>query len=674
MRKTLLLATTICACAGTPKTTTSDGLVSGVDLENFDPKVPATEDFYHHVNGKWLERTEIPADRSNYGSFTKLLDEAEANLKAIIEDAAAKDAAEGTEAQKVGDFFKSFMDSERLDKLGLEPLRGELTRIYGLSDKAQVAEAFGRLVRIGARSPVSSWIDQDAKKSTEYIVYLSQSGLGLPDRDYYFDDKDEFKKYRKAYRAYLEATLKLSGVEEPAASSEAPLLIETALAEHHWTRTQNRDRDKTYNKLSLDELATLSPNFDVKAFFVGAKVPTPSHVIIRQPTYFENLSKIIDETPLHEWKLYLAWSLIDAMAPILDKSFVDAEFAFRKKTLRGIEENRPRWKRAVSSIDGSIGHAVGKIYVEKHFKPEAKARMKTLVENLVKAFEEGIDGLEWMTPKTKEQARAKLARFTTKIGYPDEWLNYADLEIKADDLYGNVTRAHAFEHDRWVSKLGGPIDRGHWYMTPQTVNAYYNPPMNEIVFPAAILQPPFFDMSADDAVNYGAIGAVIGHELSHGFDDQGRKSDGDGNLRDWWTEEDATEFNARADLMVKQYDQFEPMKDQKVQGKLTLGENIGDLGGLTIAFKAYQRSLGGKAAPHLDGYSGAQRFFIGWAQIWRRKYRDAELQQRLVTDPHSPSQYRVIGVLSNMPEFYEAFDISEGDPMHRPDGERVKIW
>lgn len=671
---TLILVSACAAPAKRPADApNAAALKSGVSPENFDKSVRAQDDFYHHVSGAWLERTEIPADKSNYGSFTKLFDDAEAHLKAIIDEIAADPGEAGSERRKIADLFNSFVDTKQVDSAGAAPLAVVLKRIATLDSRRAVAVELGRLQRNGIRSPLYMYIDQDAKESTRYISYLHQSGLGLPDRDYYFDEGERFDGYRSAYRVYVGKLLTLAGLPSDEASVTSIVDLERDMATKHWTRVANRDRDKTYNKKTFAELAALAPAVDWAAYFEGAAMP-PAPVIVRQPDYLQALSDLMKTVDVARWRLYLSWCAADALAPYLDDRFVDAHFAFHKKTLSGIEAQRPRWKRAVELVDHGLGMALGKIYVERHFRPEAKARMKTLVANLTAAFDEGIDGLEWMTAVTKVQAKQKLSKFVTKIGYPDAWLDYGNLDIRAGDLVGNVTRSRHFEHDRWVAKLGGPIDRGEWFMTPQTVNAYYNPPMNEIVFPAAILQPPFFNLEADDAVNYGAIGAVIGHELSHGFDDQGRKSDGDGNLRDWWTKTDAEQFEARAKILSDQYDGYRPRPDAHVNGKLTLGENIGDLGGLTIAYAAYRRSLGGKEAPVIDGFTGDQRFFLGWAQIWRRKYREAELSRRLVTDPHSPSQYRVLGVLSNMPQFYKAWGVKEGDAMFRAEEIRVKIW
>lgn len=645
----------------------------GFSLATFDTTMRPQDDFYRYVNGTWLETTEIPADRSNYGSFAELADQAEANLHAIIEGAAqAEFKPEGSDVQKVGDFYLSFMDSTRLEGLGLEPLRTELARVEGIASPTDLIEYIAYNQRIGVSDPFSIFVNQDAKEATAYILYVNQSGLGLPDRDYYFDDR--FAEQRDAYVAYVERLFDLADVSSPQQASETVMDVETRIAEHHWTRVQNRDRNATYNRYSIAEANALTPNFDWARFLDAADIEAVDTLIVRQPSFFEGFNAMLTEVPVGDWKTYFQYKVLNSTAPYLSSDFVEAQFDFYGRTLSGVEEMRPRWKRGVQNTNGILGEMVGKLYVEKHFKPEAKERMDEMIENLRQAFRQSISELEWMTDATKAEAQDKLAKFVAKIAYPDEWKDYSALEIYDDDLLGNLRRSSEVEYFRMVNKLGNPVDRGEWFMTPQTVNAYYNPPMNEIVFPAAILQPPFFDVEADDAVNYGAIGAVIGHEFSHGFDDQGRKSDGDGNLRDWWTEEDAAEFKQRADKLVAQYDAFSPIEGMNVNGQLTLGENIGDLAGLTMAYRAYQLALGEREAPVIQGFTGDQRFFIGWAQVWRRKYRDNELRRRLVTAPHSPSEYRTNGIVANMPEFYAAFDVQPGDDLYRSDADRVKIW
>ncbi|WP_024330284.1 M13 family metallopeptidase [Simiduia agarivorans] len=669
-----LLAAAIAGCnADKPANDAAQpaALVSGIDKANADPSVRAQDDFYRHVNGHWLDTKEIPADKSNYGSFTKLADEAEVQLRAIIEDAAKAGAQAGTEKQKVGDFFNSYMNTDKLETLGTQPLQPLLAEVDAIASKDALMTWFGNASRSGVKTPVVSFINQDKRDATRYAVYTYQSGLGLPDRDYYFKDDEKSVSLRAAYKAHIAKMLTLAGIE---ADAEAIYAIEEALAEGHWARVDNRDPVKTYNKMPQAELNTLAAGVAWANWTKALGIDGEADIIVYQPSYLTAFAQVMADKPLADWKAYAKWQLAAGAAPLLNKALDDESFNFNKKTLRGIEAQQERWKRAVQFTDDVIGEAVGKIYVEKHFPPEAKARMETLVQNLLLAFGEGIDGLEWMTPETKVAAREKLAKFTYKIGYPDKWRDYSSLEIKADDLFGNAQRAAAFEYQRNLAKLGAPIDKTEWYMTPQTVNAYYNPVANEIVFPAAILQPPFFNMAADDAVNYGGIGAVIGHEIGHGFDDSGSQYDGDGNLRNWWTDSDRTEFEQRTTALVEQYNAFEPLPGEFVNGKFTLGENIGDLGGLTIAHKAYGLSLAGKPAPVLDGLTGDQRFFMGWAQVWARKYRTEELSQRLVTDPHSPSEYRCNGIVRNMPEFYQAFDVKAGDGLYLAPEQRVKIW
>jgi putative endopeptidase len=649
-------------------------LKSGIDKANFDTSVKPQDDFYRYVNGTWLKTFEIPADKSNYGAFTKLYDEAQVNLRKIIEESAAANAAEGTEEQKVGDFYASYMDSTLIEKLGLEPLKGEIQRIESVKSKNDLQKLMSHFQTIGISVPFFYFINQDQKQSDKYIGYLYQSGINLPDRDYYFKQDDKFKEIRHKYIKYIEDLLSLAGIENAVQKANTIMDLETQIAKAHWTNVENRDRDKTYNKYKTVDFEKETSNFKWQEYLSDAMIKENNEIVVYQPSYFKVLGKLFKSESLDTWKIYFTYYLLSDLAPRLNKDFVDLNFEFFSKTLNGIEKNRPRWKRAVSATEGSLGEVVGQVYVKKHFKPEAKARMVELVENLRKAYKARIEQLEWMSPETKKEALVKLSKFKAKIGYPDKWKDYSKLVVKKDDLIGNTFRSNRAEYDREIAKLGKPIDRDEWFMTPQTVNAYYNPPMNEVVFPAAILQPPFFNMEADDAVNYGAIGAVIGHEMTHGFDDQGRKSDGEGNLRDWWTEEDANRFMERAQVMIDQYDGYVPVDTLHVNGKLTLGENIADFGGMTISYNAYKMSLNGKESPKIDGFTGEQRFFIGNAQIWARLFRDEALRQRVLTDPHSPSEYRCNGIVSNMPEFYAAFDVKETDPMYRPEDIRVKIW
>lgn len=653
----------------------SKGPESGIDVAGFDKSVRPQDDLYQYINGTWLEKTEIPPDKSNYGAFTELYDRSQVDLRTIIEETAAlKNKKEGSDEQKVGDFYLSYMDSNLVEKLGFEPLKEEFERIDAIATHADLVKLIAHYKKISVQVPFAFWINQDLKKSDEYISYISQSGLGLPDRDYYFRDDQKFKDIRAKYVTYITELLSLAKIDDAAEKAEIIMKIETSLAEGHWTRVQNRDRDKTYNKYTINELDELTPAYSWSDYIKEAEIADIEAMIVRQPAYFKHMGEVFKKVSVKDWKSYFTFKLLSGSATLLSEDFVDLNFAFYGATLSGIEENRPRWKRAVSGINGILGEVVGKVYVKKYFEPKAKTRMVQLVENLRKSFAERIKEADWMSDGTKKKALEKLAKFNAKIGYPDKWKDYSKLVIKKYDLVGNYGRSNQVEYRREIGKLGKPIDRDEWFMTPQTVNAYYNPPMNEVVFPAAILQPPFFNMAADDAVNYGGIGAVIGHELTHGFDDQGRKSDGDGNLKDWWTKEDGQKFKERSDMMVKQYNEFKPIDTMRVNGKLTLGENIADLGGLTISYYAYKMSLNGKDAPVIDDMTGDQRFFAGWAQVWRRKYRDEELRRRLLTDPHSPSIYRVVGVVTNMPEFYAAYDVDENDKLFIPEDERVKIW
>jgi len=663
------LATVEPAQTETPNVTSS-----GIDTGNFDTTIDPGDDFYRYVNGTWLTETTLPSDKSNFGAFTALGDEAEENLRRIIEDAAATEAPKGSDMQKVGDFFTSFMDIDRIEALGAEPLQSTLSDIVSVQSKDEMLIKMAELNHLSVQMPVGIYISNDAMQSDQYISYLNQWGLGLPDRDWYLTEDDEsHRQAREAYGDYIGKVLELAGYERAEEAVRSVLGIEFLIAQAHWDRVKNRQRELTYNKMTLDDVSGLSPDMDWAGFLETLGVDETS-VVVRQPDYIEALNGIWNTTSLAQWKDYTAFKFVDSVAAYLSEDFVQAQFEFEGRTLGGLEEIRPRWKRGVDVVDSALGEVVGRLYVEQHFRDEAKTRMDVLVENLREAFREGINELEWMTDTTKAEAQEKLAKFTTKIGYPVDWKDYSALEVRADDIVGNVQRSRRVEHNREMDKLGAPIDRGEWFMTPYTVNAYYNPPMNEIVFPAAILQPPFFNVDADDAVNYGGIGAVIGHEFSHGFDDQGRKSDGDGNLRDWWTEADAAAFSERADRLVAQYNQFEVLPDKFLNGDFTLGENIGDLSGLAVAYKAYRMSLNGEEAPVIDGLTGDQRFLMGWAQVWRRLYRDENLEMRITSDPHSHSEARVNGVVRNFDTWYEAFNIQPDDALYLPPEERVKIW
>ena len=646
--------------------------------EFFDSSVRPQDDLFRAVNGKWLDSFVIPSDRSNYGSFTVLADGAESQIRKIIESAASETHASGTDRQKVGDFYKSFMNTEQVAIVGHQPLDAGLSNIRALKTHHDVFVAFGNFQQLGIGNPVGFYVSVDAKNSTRYLSGLAQSGTTLPDQDYYLNDDEKFAAMRAEYVAYMDRLFELIGREKSEGASQRILELETNLARVQWTRTELRDANKRYNLYAVSDLGSLGENLDWPAFFAAAGVQI-SEVNVNTPSFFEGLNAILVETPVEVWQDYLEFKLIDAAAPFLTKEFGDAHFKLHDEILAGVPEQRPRWKRGVAVVAGAgdfgaLGEMVGKLYVEKYFPPEKKAKIDKLVKNLLEAYRLSIGDLTWMTDATKKRALEKLSKITTKIGYTNQWRDYSRLEVKADDLFGNVQRSASVEYQRMIEQLGQPVNREEWGMTPQTVNAYYNPTKNEIVFPAAILQSPFFNDQADDAVNYGGIGAVIGHEISHAFDDQGSKYDGDGNLNDWWTDEDRFAFGELTKKLIVQFDGYEPLKDNFVNGQLTLGENIADLAGLSISYKAYQLSLGENEAPTIAGWTGSQRFFLGWSQVWRRKYRDAEMIRRLLTDPHSPSWYRANGPVANCDTFYEAFNVQPGDALYRPAEERIRIW
>ena len=649
---------------------------SGIDLSHGYPDVRPQDDLFRHVNGKWIDTHEIPADRASDGAFHHLREKSEKNIRTIIEEAAASKAAVGTEAQKVGDLYASFMDEAKIEALGVSPLSQDFKKIQGIKTQQDFARLLGELGRRGVSTPMSVFIEVDMKDSNSYIVYLEQSGLGLPDESYY--KEDQYAEIREKYVAHIERMFNFAKLPDGAGAAKRIFELESAIANFHYDVVKNREMDLTYHKMTRKQINTLLSNFDWDVWLAAGNVPASAleHVVVRQPEFNEGLNTLLTEEKISVWKEWMLWHTLSGMAAHLSSEIVNANFDFYGTTLNGTPQLRDRWKRGVSLIEGVLGEAAGKLYVERHFPAAAKKRMEELVANLIEAYRIDISELDWMGAETKKRALEKMSKFTPKIGYPDEWRDYSSLEITADDLIGNVYRATAFEVDRAITKLGKPVDRNEWHMTPQTVNAYYNPTMNEIVFPAAILQPPFFDIDADDAVNYGGIGAVIGHEIGHGFDDQGSKFDGDGNLTDWWTEADRAAFEVRTRKLIDQYNVLEPIAapGHHVNGALTIGENIGDLGGLTIAHKAYQISLSGKNAPALDGFDGYQRLFIGWAQVWRSKNRPEAAIQRIATDPHSPDEHRCNAVLRNLNEFYEAFDVTEKDALWLAESERVRIW
>lgn len=648
----------------------------GFDSAGMDMSVKPGDDFYHYANGGWLKNTPIPEDKSNYGMFTVLADQAERQIRAIIEELGASKAAPGTEAWKIGTLYADFMNEAAIEQAGLAPARPELDRIQAISTPAELAQAFARMATLSVKQPFGVYIGQDRKAPDVYVPYMGQSGLGLPDRDYYLADNPNFAEVRAKYKQHIANMFKLAGVAEAEAKAKADAIyaVEESIAKVHWSRSDSRDRDKTYNKRTLAQLQAEAPGFDWQAYLTALRLHTQPAFLIAQPSAFTGMAQVVASTPLDTWKDYLAFRYLSAYAGVLPKAFVEEEFDFSGRTLSGTPALKDRWKRGVELVEAAMGEAVGKIYVERHFPPEAKAEADRLVKNVILAYDQRIDSLDWMTPETKAKAKEKLAKFNPKIGYPSKWRDYTNYEVKAGDLLGNTQRAAEFEFWRNVYKLGQPVDREEWFMTPQTVNAYYYSTNNEIVFPAAILQPPFFDPHADDAINYGGIGAVIGHELGHGFDDQGSKVNGDGMEVNWWTEQDRSRFDALGLGLSAQYEQYCPFPNECVRGKLTLGENLGDLGGLSVAHAAYKLSLNGKDAPVIDGTTGDQRFYLGWAQVWRRAYREAELRRRLVTDPHAPSEYRTNGIVRNMDAWYKAFNVKPGDKLYLEPNERIRVW
>ena len=650
-------------------------LTSGVDLASFDPSVRPQDDFFRSVNGGWLKRTEFPADKAYVGSFDVIHEKIQGELRAIVEAAAT--APKDADARRIGVLYASFMDEAAVEKAGLAPLADELAAIDRLASPSQVAAGMGHLSTLAIGMPIDVEIGQDARKAERYVPQISQGGLGLPNRDYFLvADDAKFKVARQQYVVYMTRLLQLSRAPGDAtASAEGVLALETALAKAQWTQVENRDPVKTYNRVDLAGLAPLAPGFDWPAWLAATGIAGKSgDVIVAQPSYLAGMAAQLSATPLPVWRAYLRVRLLNGYAGFLGKEFVDARFAFVGATLSGTTENLPRWKRGIGLVEGSVGESLGKLYVDAYFPTDSKGRMEKLVANLLATYRESIDAIDWMSPATKKEAQAKLATFAPKIGYPKRWLDYSAIEMRPGDLVGNVTRARAFGFRRGLDKLGKPIDRDEWVLTPQTVNAYYNPLLNEVVCPASVLQPPFFDPTADDAINYGAIGAIIGHEISHGFDDEGSQFDGTGNLREWWTAEDRARFDAKTKMLVAQYSAFSPIAGYNVNGELTLGENIADNSGVEIAYKAYRRSLGGKPAPVIDGKTGDERFFDGFAQAFRGKVRDAALLAQIKSDPHSPDEFRVNGVLRNHEPFYRTFGLKPGDSLYLPPEKRVSIW
>ncbi len=649
---------------------------SGIDRSAFDTSVKPGDDFFQYVNGNWIKNNPIPAEYSRWGAFSKLGDDNLILLREIVEDLSKKQGKLSDNERKLRDFYQTAMDEAKIEKLGVTPLADEFAEISKIKGPDDVIALAGRWQAMGIPVMFHFGVDQDEKMSTRYAVQLWQGGLGLPDPEYYLGTGDYSKRIREQYREHVAKMFTLLGEssEQAAKDADTVLAIETKLAEASRTPVQLRDRENNYNKKTLAELKQLAPKLNWDLYWKGLDVAGFNDVVVGQPEFIKRVSELLGSIPAKDWQTFLRWKLIHAAAPYLNDAFVQENFHFYSEQLRGVKQMRPRWKRAIGAIDGSIGEALGQIYVEKCFSPESKKRMDQLVRNVMAAYKERIESRDWMSPETKKQALAKLATVMPKIGYPDKWRDYSKLEVGTDSYVQNMLRASTFETRYRINKLGHPVDRGEWGMSPPTVNAYYNPSLNEIVFPAGILQPPFFNPAADDAVNYGSIGAVIGHEITHGFDDQGSRSDAEGNLKNWWTADDRARFNAKTDKLVKQYDDCVAVEDQHVNGKLTLGENIADLGGLTIAYAAYLKSLDGKQAPVIDGLTGPQRFFLGYAQSWRAAIRDADLILMLRTNPHSPDRFRTLVPLSNVQAFYDAFEIKPGDKMYRAPEERVEIW
>jgi putative endopeptidase len=648
----------------------------GFDLAGMDKSVSPGASFFQYTDGTWLKTTQIPADKSNYGMFTALADRSEERTKQIIETASG---ASGSDAQRIADYYKAFMDEAAIEAKGMKPIKGWLDEIAKIKDANGVVAQFAFATRHLSASPVRMFVSQDAREPDKYIAHLVQGGLGLPDRDMYEAKNAQFQKLRDGYQKYIGQMFGLLGWKDADKRAAAVYALEAKLAASYWTRVQNRDPQKTYNKMTIAELEKLAPSINWKPWLKAVGLESQAAVIVAQPPAIAASTQLVKSESVAVWKDYLTLHALTETAPYLPKKFVDTHFEMYGKTVTGTPQIRERWKRAVDEITGGMGEAVGNLYVAKYFTPETKAHADALVKNLLVAMGQRLDGLTWMGAETKAKAKAKLATYNPKIGYPKKWRDYSALKITGDDAVGNAVRTAQFEFGRQLSRLGKPIDRDEWLMTPMTVNAYYNPELNEIVFPAAILQPPFFDPNADDAINYGGIGAVIGHEISHGFDDQGSQFDASGALKNWWTKDDSDKFKTATGKLVAQYNAYCPIPAgdgkpaQCVKGELTLGENIADLAGLTVAYHAYKLSLGGKPAPVLDGMTGDQRFFLGWAQVWRRLYRDQEYANRLITDSHSPSEFRV-AVVRNLDAWYDAFKPKEGEALYLTPDKRVRIW
>ncbi|WNG20215.1 M13 family metallopeptidase [Cystobacter fuscus] len=655
----------------------------GVDTAGMDTSVAPGDNFYRFVNGTWHDKVEIPADRSSYGMFTTLAEEASRRTRALIEQSASANAPEGSEVRKLGDLFASFMDEAAIEAKGMAPLAPELGRIAAITNRKELAAALGDTLRadvdplntghVNTDRLLGLWVSEDLNEPSRYAAYLLQGGLGLPDRDYYLVDNERFTEVRQKYQQHIATLLRLAGITDPEARAKRILELERDIARVHWTQVDTRDVLKANNPWPREELTRRAPGLDWDTYLGAAGLGQQREFIVWQPSAVTGIAKLVGGAPLQTWKDYLTFHAIERAAPFLPKAFVEENFAFNGRVLSGAQQLRERWKRGVDVTGGAMGEAIGKLYVEKYFPPEAKAEADKMVRNIIAAFDRRIDSLAWMSPETKKRAKEKLATLQVGIGHPARWRDYSELEIVRGDAYGNTERASRFEYQRNLRKLGKPVDRSEWFMVPQLVNALNSPQQNSIIFPAAILQPPFFDAHADPAVNYGGIGSVIGHEIVHSFDDVGAQFDARGKLENWWTQEDAAKFKAAGQALVAQYNAYRPLPDVSVNGELTLGENIADVAGLAIAHDAYRLSLGGQPAPVLDGFSGEQRFFLGFGQVWRNKYREPTLRRLLLTDGHSPGEYRA-STVRNQDAWYEAFGAKPGQTLYLTPEQRVRVW
>lgn len=673
MKKSISIPALVLACAFTAAPVNEAKV--GLDIAAMDKAVKPSEDFYKYANGTWVKNNPVPPAETRWGSFDELREENNRKIKDLVEEVAKDNAApKGSTRQQLRDYYLTAMDTVQLEKQDFEPLKPYLAKINNIQNKEQLLATTGELQRSGLRGMFRIYVTLDQKNSSRNIIYVAQSGLSLPDRDYYLKDDAKFTKIREQYAEHVTKMMTMIGRKTAADDAKVILKIETEMARSHMSRVDQRDESKTYNPFTIEKLKASAPKVNWDGYFAAVKCPVSYPMVVNQPAYMARLSQLVDSVSLNDWKTYLTWKTLTSAADNLSSRFENEDFAFYNTILNGQQQMKPRWHRSVNTVNGTLGEIVGELYIKKYFSAEDKKRVEDMVKNILEVYKTRIASLEWMSPETREKALIKLAAFNTKLAYPDKWKDYSKIDITRESYLGNNIRASEFFFDDMIADLGKPVDRTEWGMSPQTVNAYYNPTLNEIVFPAAIMQPPFFYSTADDAVNYGAIGAVIGHEITHGFDDQGSKYDGQGNLNDWWTEADRKAFDERAHVLVDQYGKFEALPGVFVNGELTLGENIADLGGVSVAHQAYLLSIKDKKKETINGLTPEQRFFVAYAQLWKGNIKDEALHQRIMTDPHSPGEFRVTGVVSNLPEFYSAFDVKEGDKMFRTDKNRAKIW